>query len=109
MKSVHDHNFLVWEQGWSLQCIVLVHVDYLLVWATVECMRWLASCLTKRFGKLKEHDPPLTFTGIVHELVSPSHLFCHQAPYLAKLKPIVLDKKRNSQEGSPLNELEHFL
>ena len=108
VKSVHDHTFLTWEQSWKLCSIVLVHVDDLLVFATKAFMVWLSERLTKRFGKLKESYPPLTFTGIVHEMVAPDHLFCHQLPYLSKLRPIALDKKRSTQDGASLNDLEHF-
>ena len=107
-KSVHDHNFLTYADGWNLQCIVIIHVDDLLVFATWEWLRWLRAQLESRFGKLKNQTPPFVFIGITHEFLQPEHLYCHQHQYLAKLKPPKLDKTRAKQESKNLKAEEHF-
>ena len=58
---------------------------------------------------MKKSKPPLVFTGITHEITRPGHLWCHQLPYLSKLKPIAIDSKRLRNESQACNDHEHFL
>ena len=72
VKSIHDHNFLYRASGWSLKdahliCIVLIHVDDLLVWADPNFCKWFQNLMERRFGTMKKSKPPLVFTGITHE------------------------------------------
>ena len=71
-------------------------------------MDWFVGLMLKRWGKMKRNKPPLTFIGIEHQFLSPTHLLCHQAPYLKKLKPIALAKSRLQSPNKLCNAKEHF-
>ena len=108
VASIHDTNFLYYTTDWKLQCIVLVYVDDLLVWATAKFTEWINTMLESRFGKLKRSKPPFTFIGVVHDLVTKDHLHLHQRPYLDKLRPIEISKARLRNPTSELTDSELF-
>ena len=85
-RSLHDENYLYLSRAWRLICIVVVHVDDLLVCAELPFLRWLHRVLEERFGKLKRNTMPFTYLGVMHCMLGPGHLMLHQDDYLNKLE-----------------------
>lgn len=72
-SSLHDENFLFTscKDTWTLVGIIILHVDDALVLGSWEFIRWVQYEAEKRFGEMKRHTLPLTWCGIVHELLRP--------------------------------------
>ena len=89
-QSHHDDNFLMWYNmnSKALIMIVIIHVDDLLVMAAPSDISKARVAIERRFGKMKHNTLPLTWCGIVHERLAPGHYWCHQLPYLSKLKSV---------------------
>ena len=91
--SLHDENFLFKISGYEVLAICTVHVDDLFMAASAALLDHLSSKIEKKFGNPKRHAMPFTYLGIVHERLSPQHVWLHQKPYLMKLKPAVSSRK----------------
>ena len=91
-KSLHDDNFL-YKYSYDMSeviCVIVLHVDDLLVLGAESVIRWVQTKVETRFGSLKKHTLPFVWCGIVRKLLHRGHYYLHRDPYLSKLKPIQL-------------------
>ena len=79
--------------GWVLLCIIVLHVDDLLVLAPMWVIEWVVVMIERRFGKLKINHLPFTWCGIRHELLSPGHFLLHQQEYAERMQPAIPTQK----------------
>ena len=63
-RSIHDDNYLFYTSGFSIECLIVVHVDDLLIIASNSFTTWARTQIEKRFGKVKRHLPPFVYLGI---------------------------------------------
>ena len=108
VRSLHDENFLYYTSGWTLIAVFVIHVDDILLCATQAFLTLSKRELEARFGKLKNHQLPLTYVGVRHSRLPDGGCFLDQEPYLMKLTPIPLSKVRMKNGASPLTADEHF-
>ena len=50
-RSLHDDNYLYRTHGWDMVCIIVIHVDDLLICATRSFMDYAVRMIEKKFGK----------------------------------------------------------
>ena len=106
-KSLHDENFLMrYDARRELDCIIVVHVDDLLIIATYAMIQWCEERIQKRFGKLKRNQLLFAWCGMVHEQLSPGHFFIHQTPYLKRINPVQLVQK--VKDTAHLGDADYF-
>ena len=89
----------------KLLCVIVLHVDDLLVLAHWHVILWVIRMIEHRFGKLKQNQFPFTWCGIVHELVAPRHFVLHQRPYAERMRPAVPSIKLS--DTKELNDVDH--
>ena len=99
-KSLHDDNFLykLNDDCTALVCVIVLHVDDLLVLAQQIWIQWVKQMVESIFGTPKSHALPFTWCGIVHEQLGEGHYFLHQIPSLEKLKSLQLMAKYNDTD-----------
>ena len=108
VRSLHDENFLYFTSGWTLIAVFVIHVDDILLCASSEFLSRSKRELEARFGKLKNHQLPLIYTGVKHSRLPDGGVLLDQDHYLDKLTPIPLTKIRMKNSAASLTTEEHF-
>ena len=91
-----------------LLCVIIIHVDDLLVCALPGFMDMCWNALVQRFGSMKRQRMPLVYIGMRHSWIAENHMLVDQEAYLDKLEMVPISRTRARQETQPLEATEHF-